>query len=59
MTPVEIAAYIGAGAWIPQIISWIYKRMSHPIVKIVADSQAEIGYSYYGPIFNLNLTISV
>ncbi len=59
MTPVEIAAYIGAGAWIPQIINWIYKRMSHPIVKIVADSRVEIGYTSFGPIFNLNLVLSV
>jgi hypothetical protein len=58
MTPVEIAAYIGAGAWLPHIISMIYKMVSIPAVKITPDAKIELGYSTFGPIFNLNLALS-
>lgn len=37
MTPTEIAAYIGAAAWLPQIATLIYKRVVKPIVTIVPD----------------------
>ncbi|NIW14974.1 MAG: hypothetical protein GWN31_13825, partial [Candidatus Thorarchaeota archaeon] len=58
MSPAEIAAYIGAGAWLPHIASWIHRQFSVPVVKIIPDAQIELGYSSYGPIFNLNLALS-
>jgi hypothetical protein len=58
MTPTEIAAYIGAAAWLPQIATWIYRRFVQPIVTIVPDNYAEIGFTSYGPIFNMRMAFS-
>lgn len=59
MTPTEIAAYIGATAWLPQIATWIYRRVVQPIVTIVPDKYAEVGFTSYGPIFNMRMAFSV
>ena len=58
MTPTEIIAYIGAAAWLPHIISWIYKKVAISTIKIIPAGEIELGYSWYGPIFNLNLVLS-
>ena len=55
----EIAAYIGAAAWVPQIISWIYRWFINPEVSIVPERQVELGFTTYGPIFNIRLALSV
>lgn len=57
-TPTEIAAYVGAAAWLPQIGLLIYGAAIKPIVTIVPEKQLEIGYTRYGPIFNIRLAIS-
>jgi len=36
----KIAAYIGAATWLPQIATWIYRRLVQPIVTIVPDNYA-------------------
>lgn len=58
MTPAEIAAYIGAAAWLPQIVSWIYRRFVTPFVTIVPERYAEVGFTSYGPIFNVRMAFS-
>ena len=58
MTPTEIIAYIGAAAWLPHIISWIYKKVAISTIKIIPAREIELGYSSYGSIFNLNLVLS-
>mgnify|MGYP001557976410 CR=1 FL=1 len=58
-TPAEIAAYVGAAAWLPQIIVFIYRAITKPIVTIVPEKQVELGYTTYGPIFNLRVSVSV
>lgn len=57
-TPAEIAAYVGAAAWLPQIISLGYRAAVRPKVTIVPEKQVEIGYTSFGPIFNLRLAVS-
>ncbi len=57
-TPAEIAAYVGAAAWLPQILVLIYRATIKPKVTVVPEKQAEIGYTTYGPIFNLRLAVS-
>lgn len=57
-TPSEIAAYVGAAAWLPPIIAFINTVFIKPIVTIVPEKQVEIGYTPFGPIFNLRLAIS-
>ena len=55
MSAAEIIAYIGAAAWIPQIIAWLYQWYVTPQIKVITGRFASIGYTRFGPIFNLNL----
>lgn len=57
MQPTEIAAYIGAAAWLPQIITWVYSSLSKPYVTIVPDKFVEVGFTTFGPIFNLRMML--
>lgn len=54
----EIAAYLGAGAWIPQVASWLYRFFSRPRITIIPDKTAEITFTTSGPIFNVTLYIN-
>lgn len=58
MKPEEIAAYIGAAAWLPQIATWIYRKLVQPVVTIVPDKYAEVGFTSFGPIFNVKMAFS-
>lgn len=58
MTAAELAAYIGAAAWLPQIASWIYRWFIHPVITIVPDRYAEVGFTSLGPIFNVRMAFS-
>jgi hypothetical protein len=59
MKPEEIAAYIGAAAWLPQIAAWIYRAMVRPKLRVVPDQFAEVGFTTYGPIFNVRMAFFV
>lgn len=58
MTAADLAAYIGAAAWLPQIGTWFYEAYSRPKLKIVSAGKIEIGFSMFGPIANPTLAIS-
>ena len=58
ITSAEIAAYIGAAAWLPQIGRWIYSSYIKPYVIIVPENSVQIGFTTYGPIFNINLALA-
>lgn len=58
MTVADIVAYIGAAAWAPQILSWIYNAVSKPKLTIVSARTVEVGFSMFGPIVNATLAIS-
>ncbi len=57
-TAAEIVAYIGAAAWLPQVVRWLYHKYSIPNIIVVPDKKVSIGYTVFGPIFNLNLALS-
>lgn len=59
MEPQEIAAYIGAAAWLPQIITWIYRATLKPKLRVVPDQVAEVGFTNFGPIFNVRMAFFV
>lgn len=59
MKPEEIAAYIGAAAWLPHIASWFYSWFVRPSVRLVPNQYAEVGFSSLGPIFNLRMAFFV
>jgi hypothetical protein len=54
----SIAAWLGAAAWLPPIIFLIIRLAVKPKVTIVPGKRVEIGYTSYGPIFNLQLAVS-
>lgn len=58
MTPADIAAWVGAAAWLPQITSWLYRLFVKPIVTIVPATEAEVGFTRLGPIFNVRMAFS-
>jgi hypothetical protein len=58
MTPAEIATYIGAAAWLPQIATWLYRKFVQPVVTIVPDQYAEVGFTSFDPIFNMRMAFS-
>ncbi len=59
MKPEEIAAYIGAAAWLPQIATWLFQRYVQPSVRILPNQYAEVSFTSLGPIFNLRMAFSV
>ena len=54
MTP-EIAAYIGAAAWLPQIGYLLYRWLRRPVLTIVPELTPEFGFTSHGTICNLRL----
>lgn len=59
MTPEELAAYIGAAAWLPQIAAWIYRAIVKPKLRVIPSQLAEVGFTSYGPIFNVRMAFLV
>jgi len=53
-----IVALIGAAAWLPQIITWITNLIVKPKLHFVPEETSEIGYTFFGPIFNQSFAIS-
>lgn len=43
MKLMDVIAILGALAWLPQILSWIYKWLRRPEVSIFHDSESEVG----------------
>lgn len=58
MSPTEIAAYLGAAAWLPQIIYWIYRLYITPQITIVPDKLLELSFTSLGPSLNLRMAFS-
>ena len=56
MKLIDIIAILGALAWFPQIISWIYNWLKKPKVSIYHDGEAEVGYIKNGNVFNLRFS---
>lgn len=58
MTAADIAAFVGAAAWLPQIGRWLYMLLAHPRLTLLTAAKAEVGYTSFGPIFNIRLSLS-
>lgn len=59
MKPEEIAAYIGAAAWLPQIVTWVYKSIVKTKLRVIPDQWADISFTRLGPIFNVRMAFLV
>ena len=58
MNPSDIAAWIGAAAWAPQVLGWLAKHLTKPTLKIISAPTVSVGYSNLGPLVFLNASIS-
>lgn len=59
MKPEEIAAYIGAAAWLPAIVGMIRHQIMKPKLRLIPNSFGEIGYTSNGPIINFLMAFAV
>ncbi len=57
MDAMNVVAVVGAAAWTPQIIVWIYRFFTKPTLSIYVHEQPEIGYTSLGPIFNIRCAL--
>ncbi len=58
MKPFEIAAILGALAWIPFVWTSLKNWWSKPEVRVITSRNVEIGFTTLGSIFNLHLAFS-
>ncbi len=58
MTGYEIASIIGAAAWLPPVFSWVKDWRNRSKINVITQSSAEVGFTTYGPIFNLRIAFS-
>lgn len=54
----DVAAYIGALAWFPQIVSWIWSAFSRPSLRVRAGGNIQIGHGGLGGIIGLNVALA-
>ena len=50
-------AIIGAAAWVPQIITWLYRVLTKPTLSLYLDKIPQVGYNFLGPIFNVSFAL--
>lgn len=55
----EIAALLGALAWLPYIFNLLKNYIIKPEIKIVLQKYAELGFTSLGHIFNIKIAFSV
>lgn len=59
MKSIEWIAIVGALAWLPHLISVIKNYFTESEVRIITQKIAEIGFTTFGPIFNMRVAFSV
>jgi len=57
MEPMGWVAIVGAAAWTPQIITWVYRALRKPELSLHLHSQSQVGYTTFGPIFNVTFAL--
>ena len=50
-------AVIGASAWTPQILKWVYQFFTRPNITLYLHPWTQVGYTTLGPIFNVSLAL--
>jgi hypothetical protein len=58
MNPADIAAWIGAAAWFPQIGKWVYNIWARPQIRIVPSATVMLTHSNLGPTVQLTASLS-
>ena len=57
MDAIDLVAIVGAAAWTPIIITWVYRALTKPKISLYLHSQPQIGYTTLGPIFNVTFAL--
>jgi hypothetical protein len=57
MNTMNWVAIIGAAAWTPHIIEWLYKFFTRPKITLYPHKNPSIGYTIFGPIINIDLAL--
>jgi hypothetical protein len=58
MTGSDIVAIVGAAAWIPQIVQWIYRALRKPKLELISAPRLIVGYTSNGPFLQLTASVS-
>jgi hypothetical protein len=58
MTPGDLAAWIGAAAWLPQIGKWIHDSWAKPKLRILPSATILLGYTNLGSSVQLTASLS-
>jgi hypothetical protein len=56
---IDWVAISGALAWTPHVFAAVRKAITKPEIRIIITRFGEIGFTTFGPIFNLGLAFSV
>lgn len=59
MSFIDIAAVVGALAWIPPIFVAFRNWMTRPEIRVITQPSPEIGFTTLGPILNLRVALTV
>jgi len=59
MKLIDVIAITGALAWTPHLISIARSWLTKSKIRIITQNSADIGFTTYGPIFNLRLAFAV
>lgn len=51
-------AAIGAAAWVPQIVEWIWRAGSQPKLRVRAGGNLQVGHTWLGGTLGLNIAIT-
>ena len=57
MDALDWVAIIGAAAWTPIIITWVYRALTKPKISLHLHTLPQIGYTTLGPIFNVTFAL--
>ena len=55
----DLAAVIGALAWIPPIFVGVRSWVTRPSIRVITQPAPEVGYTALGPIINLRIALTV
>jgi hypothetical protein len=58
MTGSDIVAIIGAAAWVPQIVRWVYKALRKAKLELISAPKLVLGYTSSGPFLQLTASVS-
>lgn len=59
MTIIDWVAIIGALAWTPHLFSMLKSLFTKSKIRVITERSASIGFTTFGPIFNLGIAFSV